>query len=213
MIIAVDGPAASGKGTLGKRIAAHYGLNHLDTGLLYRAVARALLDEGKLLTDEDAAIAAARQLDFHTLDEARLRGAEAGEAASVISVYPGVREALLRGQREFAGQKPGAVLDGRDIGTVICPEADAKIFVTASPEERAKRRWLELQKSNPALAYESVLADIRKRDERDSGRVAAPLKMADDARLLDTTKLDIEAAFQTALGLIEAELAGKKEPK
>jgi len=210
MIIAVDGPAASGKGTLSKRIAAHYGLNHLDTGLLYRAVARAMLDQGKALSDEAAAVAAARGLDFHALDETRLRGAEAGEAASVISVYPGVREALLHGQREFAAQKPGAVLDGRDIGTVICPNADAKLFVTASPEERAKRRWLELQKTNPDLSYETVLADVRKRDERDSSRAAAPLKMADNARLLDTTKLGIEAAFQMALGLIEAELAGKR---
>lgn len=209
MIIAVDGPAASGKGTLGKRIAAHYGLNHLDTGLLYRAVARALLDQGQALTDEAAAVTVARGLDFHNLDETRLRGAEAGEAASVISVYPGVREALLQGQREFAAQAPGAVLDGRDIGTVICPDADAKLFVTASPEERAKRRWLELQKTDPALAYDTVLADVRKRDERDTGRAAAPLKMADNARLLDTTKLGIEAAFQAALGLIEAELAGK----
>jgi len=209
MIIAVDGPAASGKGTLGKRIAAHYGLNHLDTGLLYRAVARALLDQGKALTDEAAAVTVARGLDFHNLDETRLRGAEAGEAASVISVYPGVREALLQGQREFAAQAPGAVLDGRDIATVICPDADAKLFVTASPEERAKRRWLELQKIDPALTYDTVLADVRKRDERDSSRAAAPLKMADNARLLDTTKLGIEAAFQAALGLIEAELAGK----
>jgi len=209
MIIAVDGPAASGKGTLGKRIAAHYGLNHLDTGLLYRAVARALLDQGKALTDEAAAVTVARGLDFHNLDETRLRGAEAGEAASVISVYPGVREALLQGQREFAAQAPGAVLDGRDIATVICTDADAKLFVTASPEERAKRRWLELQKTDPALAYDTVLADVRKRDERDTGRAAAPLKMADNARLLDTTKLGIEAAFQAALGLIEAELAGK----
>jgi cytidylate kinase len=210
MIIAVDGPAASGKGTLAKRIAAHYGLNHLDTGLLYRAVARALLDQGKALTDVDAAVAVARHLDFHALDEAKLRGAEAGEAASVISVYPDVREALLQGQREFAAQKPGAVMDGRDIGTVICPEADVKIFVTASSEERAKRRWLELQKNNPALLFDTVLADVRKRDERDSSRAAAPLKMADDARLLDTTKLGIEAAFQMVLGLIEAELAGKR---
>ena len=128
----------------------------------------------------------------------------------MISVYPGVREALLQGQREFAAQNPGAVLDGRDIGTVICPDADAKLFVTASTEERAKRRWLELQKSNPELLFETILADVRKRDERDSGRLAAPLKRAEDARLLDTTKLGIEAAFQMALGLIEAELAGKK---
>ena len=206
MIIAVDGPAASGKGTLGKRIAEHYGLNHLDTGLLYRAVARSLLDRGIALSDEAAATEAARQLDFHQLDEARLRGADAGEAASIISVYAGVRAALLDGQRSFAAQGPGAVLDGRDIGTVICPVADAKIFVTASPEERAKRRWLELKTTNPELAYETVLADIRRRDERDSGRASAPLRMAEDARLLDTTKLDKETAFQAAVMLIEADL-------
>ncbi len=205
MIIAVDGPAASGKGTLGKRIAEHYGLNHLDTGLLYRAVARSLLDRGIALTDETAATEAARGLDFHQLDETRLRGADAGEAASVISVYAGVRAALLDGQRSFAAQGPGAVLDGRDIGTVICPGADAKIFVTASPEERAKRRWLELKTTNPVLAYDTVLADIRRRDERDSGRASAPLRMAEDARLLDTTKLDKEAAFQAVIELIEAE--------
>ena len=139
-----------------------------------------------------------------------MRDSDTGEAASVISVYPGVRAALLQGQRDFAAKSPGAVLDGRDIGTIICPDADAKIFVTASAEERAKRRWLELQKSQPYLLYETVLADIRKRDERDSNRAAAPLKMADDARLLDTTKLGIEAAFHAALGLIEAELAGRK---
>ncbi len=206
MIIAVDGPAASGKGTLGKRIAEHYGLNHLDTGLLYRAVARSLLDRGIALTDETVATEAARGLDFHQLDETRLRGADAGEAASVISVYAGVRAALLDGQRSFAAQTPGAVLDGRDIGTVICPDADAKIFVTASPEERAKRRWLELKTTNPELAYETVLADIRRRDERDSGRASAPLRMAEDARLLDTTKLDKETAFQAAIVLIEADL-------
>jgi cytidylate kinase len=206
MIIAVDGPAASGKGTLGKRIAEYYGLNHLDTGLLYRAVARSLLDRGIALTDEAAATEAARGLDFHQLDETRLRGADAGEAASVISVYAGVRAALLDGQRSFAAQTPGAVLDGRDIGTVICPEADAKIFVTASPEERAKRRWLELKTTNPELAYDTVLADIRRRDERDSGRASAPLRMAEDARLLDTTKLDKETAFQAAIVLIEADL-------
>ena len=206
MIIAVDGPAASGKGTLGKRIAEHYRLNHLDTGLLYRAVARSLLQGGCALTDEAAATEAARKLDFRQLDEATLRVAEAGEAASVISVYPGVRAALLEGQRVFAATSPGAVLDGRDIGTVICPHADAKIFVTASTEERAKRRWLELKNAHPDLSYETVLADIRRRDERDSGRATAPLRMADDARLLDTTKLDKETAFQAVIVLIEADL-------
>ena len=188
MIIAVDGPAASGKGTLAKRLAAHFGLNHLDTGLLYRAVARALIDQSLPLSDEVAAARMAQSLNFAALDEAKLRGREAGEAASVISVYPDVRQALLEGQRRFAAKLPGAVLDGRDIGTVICPNASAKLFVTASPEVRARRRWLELSKTDPGLSYESVLDDIRRRDERDSNRSAAPLRKAEDARLLDPQK-------------------------
>lgn len=209
MIIAVDGPAASGKGTLAKRLAAHFGLNHLDTGLLYRAVARALIDQSLPLSDEVAAARMAQSLNFAALDEAKLRGREAGEAASVISVYPDVRQALLEGQRRFAAKLPGAVLDGRDIGTVICPNASAKLFVTASPEVRARRRWLELSKTDPGLSYESVLDDIRRRDERDSNRSAAPLRKAEDARLLDTTEMDIDTAFREALGLIEAELSRK----
>lgn len=209
MIIAIDGPAASGKGTLAKRIAAHYGFHHLDTGLLYRGVARAVLDQGKSLQDEDAATAIARALDFSTLDETRLRGAEAGEAASVISVYAGVRQALLEGQRAFAKKAPGAVLDGRDIGTVICPDADAKLFITASPEERAKRRFLELSGTGASVTFDDVLADIKKRDERDQNRASAPLKMADDAALLDTTKLDRETAFRAALELVEHRVGRK----
>ena len=205
-VIAIDGPAASGKGTLAKRIAAHFGYHQLDTGLLYRAVARTLLDRRIALTDADAAADVARRLDFSALDDARLRGAETGEAASLISVHAGVRQALLDGQRAFAARAPGAVLDGRDIGTVICPDADAKLFVTASPEERARRRWLELSKTDPDRTYDSVLTDIRRRDERDSSRAAAPLRMADDARLLDTTKLGIEAAFREALALVESQL-------
>jgi cytidylate kinase len=207
MIIAVDGPAASGKGTLAKRLAAHFGLNHLDTGLLYRGVARALIDQSLPLSDEQAATRVAQTLSFATLDETRLRGREAGEAASVISVYPGVRQALLEGQRRFASELPGAVLDGRDIGTVICPDASAKLFVTASPEVRARRRWLELSKADPSLSYESILDDIRRRDERDSSRSAAPLRKADDARLLDTSEMDIETALREALRLVEAELS------
>jgi cytidylate kinase len=203
MIIAIDGPAASGKGTLAKRIAEHYGFHHLDTGLLYRGVARAMLDLGQSLQDEETATAIARALDFSKLDEARLRGAEAGEAASVISVYAGVRQALLEGQRAFAKKAPGAVLDGRDIGTVICPDADAKLFITASPEERAKRRFLELSGNGAQITFDEVLADIKKRDERDQNRASAPLKMADDAALLDTTKLDRETAFLAALKLVE----------
>lgn len=209
MIIAIDGPAASGKGTLAKRIAAHYGFHHLDTGLLYRGVARAVLDLGQSLQDEETATAIARALDFSKLDEARLRGAEAGEAASVISVYAGVRQALLEGQRAFAKKAPGAVLDGRDIGTVICPDADAKLFITASPEERAKRRFLELSGNGSPITYDEVLADIKKRDERDQNRASAPLKMAADAALLDTTKLDREAAFVAALNLVERRISKK----
>lgn len=207
MIIAIDGPTASGKGTLAKRVAAHYGFHLLDTGLLYRAVARAVLDAGEALQNENAATFVAQKLDFGSLDERRLRTREIGDAASIISVYPGVRRALFEGQRLFAQKKPGAVLDGRDIGTVICPEADAKLFVTASPEIRAHRRWLELVKLDPTLSEESVLADILRRDERDSNRSSAPLKIADDARLLDTSRMDIETASREALHLIEASLS------
>ena len=207
MIIAIDGPTASGKGTIAKRVAAHYGFHLLDTGLLYRAVARAVLDASQSLENSEAATTCAQKLDFGALDESRLRTREIGDAASVVSAYPGVRQALFEGQRLFAQKKPGAVLDGRDIGTVICPEAEAKLFITASPEIRAHRRWLELVKLDPALSEESVLADIRRRDERDSNRSNAPLKIADDARLLDTSLMDIETASHEALRLIEASLS------
>lgn len=203
MIIAIDGPAASGKGTLAKRIAAHYGLPHLDTGLLYRGVGRAVLDSGHDLADETAAREAASRLAVESLDEDRLRGPEMGEAASVVAAFPAVRALLLDVQRRFAAQPAGAVLDGRDIGTVIAPSADCKIFVTASPEERARRRHLELNRRGEAIGYEDVLADIRRRDERDAGRGTAPLVQAADAALLDTTSLDIEAAFRAALDLVE----------
>ena len=209
MIIAIDGPTASGKGTIAKRVAAHYGFHLLDTGLLYRAVARAVLDAGQSLQNENAAVFVAQKLDFDALDENRLRTREIGDAASIVSAYPGVRQALFEGQRLFAQKKPGAVLDGRDIGTVICPEAEAKLFITASPEIRAHRRWLELVKLDPALSEESVLEDIRRRDERDSNRSNAPLKIADDARLLDTSGMDIETASREALRLIEARLTRK----
>ena len=207
MIIAIDGPTASGKGTIAKRVAAHYGFHLLDTGLLYRAVARAVLDASQSLENSEAATTCAQKLDFGALDESRLRTREIGDAASVVSAYPGVRQALFEGQRLFAQKKPGAVLDGRDIGTVICPEAEAKLFITASPEIRAHRRWIELVKLDPALSEESVLADIRRRDERDSNRSNAPLKIADDARLLDTSLMDIETASREALRLIEASLS------
>ena len=202
MIIAIDGPAASGKGTLAKRIAGHFGLPVLDTGLLYRAVARDLVAGGYRLDDPWAGSAMAKSLDPATLDDPALRGAKAGDAASVAAKIPEVRAALLAFQRAFAAQKPGAVLDGRDIGTVICPEADVKIFVTATPEVRAKRRHGEVAVRGEAIDYEQVLADILSRDERDAGRGAAPMKRAADAHLLDTTELDIEAVFQAAVGLI-----------
>jgi CMP/dCMP kinase len=204
MIIAIDGPAASGKGTLGKRLAAHYRLRHLDTGLLYRAVAKAVLDAGRTPADREAAIAAAKVLDLGKFDEAALKVYEIGEAASVVSAVPDVRVALLDFQRKFAATPPGAVLDGRDIGTVICPNADVKIFVTALPEVRAKRRALELRARGETANEAEVLADILARDERDRSRTAAPLVQAKDAQLLDTTSLDIEAAFAAAVNLVDS---------
>jgi cytidylate kinase len=203
MIIAIDGPAASGKGTLSKRLAAHYRLRHLDTGLLYRAVAKAMLDAGRTPGDETHAIAAAKAIDPAHFDESALKRYEVGEAASVVSAIAGVRDALFNFQQEFAATPPGAVLDGRDIGTVICPNADVKIFVTASPEIRAKRRALELRARGEAADEADVLADILARDERDRSRAAAPLVQAKDAHLLDTTSLGIEAAFAAALTLVD----------
>jgi cytidylate kinase len=204
MIVAIDGPAASGKGTLGKRIAKHYGLAHLDTGLLYRAVAYELIEAGKPLTDEAEAAIAARKLDLDSLDDEKLRGAEMGAAASKVAAYPGVRAALVQLQRAFAARLEGAVLDGRDIGTVICPEADAKLFVTATAEERANRRFKELSSRGDPITYDQVLADIRARDERDSSRAVSPLKQAEDAALLDTTEMDIDTAFRAAVAIVDA---------
>jgi cytidylate kinase len=204
MIIAIDGPAASGKGTLAKRIAARYRLAYLDTGALYRAVARDTLTRGGDPADAQAARAAAAVLDASTLHDPALRGPGLGEAASVVAAHPEVREVLLAYQRAFARQERGAVLDGRDIGTVICPDAAVKLFVTATPEERARRRFLELTQAHIAISEADVLADIRRRDERDRGRSAAPLKRAPDAHLLDTTNLDIDAAFRAAIDLIDA---------
>jgi CMP/dCMP kinase len=203
MIIAIDGPAASGKGTLAKRLAAHFGLPHLDTGLLYRAVARALIDSGDPLADEDAATRAALALEPSSLDDPRLRGAPMGEAASIVSAFQPVRDALLAFQRGFAGQAAGAVLDGRDIGTVVCPLADVKLFITAAPEERARRRHLELLERGEIAEFTTILEDIRRRDERDRTRSTAPLRIADDALVLDTTSLGPEAAFRAALDLVE----------
>jgi len=209
MIIAIDGPAASGKGTLGKRLAAHYGLRHLDTGLLYRAVAKAVLDAGKSPDDQNAALAAALTLDPARFDEPALKAPAIGEAASIVSAMPQVRAALLAVQREFAAKPPGAVLDGRDIGTVICPNADVKIFVTAAPEARARRRALEFAKGDNPMEEAAVLADIKARDNRDMNRAAAPLKQAADAHLLDTTEMDISTAIRAAIDLVEATRAGR----
>lgn len=204
MIIAIDGPAASGKGTLGKRIAAYYGLAHLDTGKLYRAVARDTLALKKDPADARAALIAAKALDVRTLADPHLMDGRLGEAASIVASHPDVREALLAYQRGFARRKRGAVLDGRDIGTVICPDADVKLFVTADSEERARRRFCELREAGNGISEAEVLADIRRRDERDKNRATAPLVQAEDAHLLDTTNLDIDAAFKAAIDLIDA---------
>lgn len=202
MIIAIDGPAASGKGTLGKKLAGHFGLRHLDTGLIYRAVAKALLDAGHTLDDRERAVAAARALDPAQFDEIALKAHAIGEAASIVSAIPAVRAALLAFQRDFAAVRPGAVLDGRDIGTVICPDADVKIFVTATPQVRARRRAAELQARGEAVDEAAVLADILRRDKRDTSRTVAPLIAAPDAQVLDTTDLDIDGAFRAALAIV-----------
>jgi len=204
MIIAIDGPAASGKGTLARRLAEHYGLPHLDTGLLYRATAASLLNADRDLRDVGAAVAAARGLSLTEFDEARLRGREMGEAASIVAALPEVRAALVEAQRNFALRPGGAVLDGRDIGTVICPQADVKIFVTASPEARAQRRALELAQRGEKADYAAILADIAKRDARDSERSDAPLRAAPDAVQLDTTRMSVDAAFAQALRIVES---------
>jgi CMP/dCMP kinase len=209
MIIAIDGPAASGKGTLGKRLAAHYGLRHLDTGLLYRAVAKALLDAGQSPSNQARAVAAAEALDPTSFDEAALKSPAVGEAASLVSAIPEVRGALVAFQRSFGRTAPGAVLDGRDIGTVIFPDAQVKIFVTATPEVRAGRRTAELRAAGTMVNVADVLADIERRDQRDTTRATAPLKAAPDAHLLDTTHLDIDAAFRAAIDIVEAVRAGR----
>ena len=209
MIITVDGPAASGKGTLAKKLAAHYGLPHLDTGLLYRGVGYLMLEGHHALDDVAAAARIAQELDLAKLDHEKLRSDAIGEAASRVAALPGVRAALLKMQQDFARQEKGAVLDGRDTGTVIAPDADVKIFVTASPEERARRRHIELATRQTPVEYCAVISDIKKRDERDSERSIAPLKPAPDAVLLDTTQLDIEAAFRAALSIVEAPRAGR----
>ena len=209
MIIAIDGPAASGKGTLGKRLANHYGFRHLDTGVIYRAVAQALLEAGADLTDEIRAVAVAMELDPDKFGNPVLKTQKVGDAASVVSAIPKVREALINFQRQFAADPPGAVLDGRDIGTVICPNAEVKIFVVADPEVRARRRTLEMRSRGEAADEKSVLADILKRDERDRSRTAAPLKCAEDAHVLDNSKLDIEGGIRAAIAIVDAVRAGR----
>jgi cytidylate kinase len=206
MIIAVDGPAASGKGTIARALAAHYALPHLDTGLLYRAVALNLLQTGGDAASEFAAVRACdiSQIDFA---DAELKSETVGGIASRVSAYPMVRQALFERQRAFAGQSGGAVLDGRDIGTVIAPDADAKLFVTASAEARARRRLDELKRLGMNVHYEDVLADIHARDDRDRNRAAAPLLPAADADLLDTSKLGVEAAIAQAIALVERRLS------
>jgi cytidylate kinase len=211
LVIAVDGPAASGKGTIAAKLAETYGLPHLDTGMLYRAVGLALVRDGLDFDDAQAAAAVARAVRRENLEDVELRGAVAGEAASRVAVHPGVRTALLKFQREFAKQPGGAVLDGRDIGTVIAPKAPAKIFVTATTECRAQRRFRQLEGQGEGLNYETVLADIRRRDARDAHRHAAPMVMAADAVLLDTTDLDIEAAADAARRIVEAARAEKSQ--
>ncbi|RUO99867.1 (d)CMP kinase [Hyphomicrobium sp.] len=206
MIIAIDGPAASGKGTLAKRIAAHFGLAWLDTGLLYRAVARDVLANGGDLEDVAAAEAAARSVLAVSLSDPSLRGPKAGDAASIVAKFPEVRAALLDYQRAFAAQDDGAVLDGRDIGTIVCPDAHVKIFVTASDEARARRRYLEHQARGEDVAYEDLLVDIRQRDARDRDRAAAPMVAAHDALRLDTTELDPDQAFDAVIELIRSKI-------
>lgn len=204
--IAIDGPAAAGKGTLSRRIAEVYGFHHLDTGLTYRATAKALLDSGLPLDNEAVAADVARNLDLGGLDRSVLSAHAIGEAASKIAVMPSVRRALVEAQQGFAAREPGTVLDGRDIGTVVCPNAPVKLYVTASAEVRAGRRHDEIVAGGGVADYGTILEDIRRRDERDMGRADSPLKPADDAHLLDTSEMSIEAAFSAAKSIIDAAL-------
>ncbi|KSV80935.1 (d)CMP kinase [Sinorhizobium sp. Sb3] len=208
-IIAIDGPAAAGKGTLSRRIAEEYGFHHLDTGLTYRATAKALLDSGLPLDDEAVAEKMAREVELAGLDRSVLSAHAIGEAASKIAVMPAVRRALVEAQRAFSLREPGTVLDGRDIGTVVCPGAPVKLYVTASPEVRARRRYDEIIGSGQPADYAAIFEDVKNRDERDMGRADSPLRPAEDAHLLDTSEMSIEAAFQAAKTLIDAALIKK----
>lgn len=207
VVIAVDGPTAAGKGTLARQLANELGFNYLDTGSLYRAIAWTMLDQALDPADAKKATEVARTLNIETIEDALLRTSEVAEAASIVAAFPPVRAEILDFQRRYARKLPGTVVDGRDIGTVVCPDADVKLYVTASPETRAKRRFLELEAKGEAISEAEVLADVKARDERDITRADSPLKPAEDAHLLDTSNLSIEAAFRAALGLIHETLS------
>jgi cytidylate kinase len=211
LLIAIDGPAASGKGTLARRLADYYHLPHLDTGLTYRAVAHMLIQKGWPLDDEAHAIEAARRVDLANLDKHGLSAHGVGEAASRVAVIPELRKVLIEKQRDFARQPGGAVLDGRDIGTVVCPDADVKLYVTASAEVRAARRLRDIESRGGKAELGEILADIVKRDERDTGRADSPLRPAADAHLLDTTEMSIEAAFQAARAIVDDVLSKRNK--
>lgn len=212
LLIAIDGPAASGKGTLSRRLADYYHLPHLDTGLTYRAVAQMLITRGWPLDDETHAIAAAQQIDLSNLDKHGLSAHAVGDAASRVAVISEVRRILVEKQRAFATQPGGAVLDGRDIGTVVCPDADVKLYITASAEVRAQRRLRDIEGRGGKAELADILADIKRRDERDMGRTDSPLRPAPDAHLLDTSELSIEAAFRAARAIIDGVMAERNGP-
>jgi cytidylate kinase len=209
VVIAIDGPAAAGKGTLSRQIAEAYNFHHLDTGLTYRATAKALIDAGLPLDDEAVAAKMAAEVDLSGLDRDVLSAHAIGEAASRIAVMPAVRRALVEAQRAFSRKEPGTVLDGRDIGTVVCPDAPVKLYVTASPEVRAHRRHEEILAKGSEADYEAIFAEVKTRDDRDMSRSDSPLKPAPDAHLLDTSEMSIEAAFQAAKAIADAALENR----